>query len=112
VRWFAFSGVETPSAMARGLLGAKAPLSVRVVLITNGNLLFMALGLPRMILCPVFERPPLHLSLWYKLRGAGRQFLQLILSSSPLHKNHNTSLCLPRARRSKLYQLVKDGSWR
>jgi hypothetical protein len=40
---------------------AKAPLSARVVLITDGNLPFVALGLPHTILCMVFEWPPLHL---------------------------------------------------
>jgi hypothetical protein len=42
---------------------AKAPLSVKVMRISDGSLLFMALGLPHMISCMVYEWPPLHLFL-------------------------------------------------
>jgi hypothetical protein len=40
---------------------AKAPLSAKVMWISDGSLPFEALGLPSMILCMVYERPSLHL---------------------------------------------------
>jgi hypothetical protein len=91
---------------------AKAPLSVRVLLITDGNLQFVALGLLHTILCMVLKQSLVRLFVWYKLQGPGHQFLYPVLSSSSLCKNDSTSLCLPHAHRSKPSRLVKDGSWR
>jgi hypothetical protein len=60
---------------------AKASLSMSVALIANGNRLFVALGLPRMISCMVYEWPPLRLSLRYKLQSTGPLFFHLVLVS-------------------------------
>jgi hypothetical protein len=76
---------------------AKVLLSVRVALITDGNRLFMTLGLPRTISCMIYEWSPLHLSLWHKLQSAGHQFLHPALSSSSLCRNNSISPCLLRA---------------
>jgi hypothetical protein len=61
---------------------AKAPLSLRVALIANTNRSFTALGLPRSILCMVYEWLPLRLSLQYKLQSTGPRFFHLVLASS------------------------------
>jgi hypothetical protein len=52
---------------------AEAPLSARVALITDGNKLFVALGLSRTISCMVYERPKLRLShsISYRVSGIG-----------------------------------------
>jgi hypothetical protein len=73
---------------------AKAPLSVRVVLITDGSRSFAALVLPRMISCMVYKHPSLHLSLWYKLQSIEHRFLHPALLSSSLHRNNSISICL------------------
>jgi hypothetical protein len=46
---------------------AEAPFSGRVALLAGGNRSFAALGLPHVISCTVYEWPPLHLFLRYKL---------------------------------------------
>jgi hypothetical protein len=55
--------LKRPTLRRAGDWWAKAPLSVKVMRISDGSLLFMALGLPHMISCTVYEWPPLHLFL-------------------------------------------------
>jgi hypothetical protein len=71
---------------------AKVLLSARMALVADGDLPFVALGLPCMISCTVHEQSSLCLFLWYKLQGTGHRFLHPVFSLSSLHNNNSISL--------------------
>jgi hypothetical protein len=76
---------------------AGPPLSVRVVPVAGGSLLFSILGLPRTILCVVHEQPSLHLFDGISCRVSGIDSLIW-----PLHSLLRTETTVPLLASSSL----------
>jgi hypothetical protein len=71
----------------------QALLSVRVVLITDCNRSFVALGLPRMISCVIYEQLSVHLSHGIHCRVSGLASSIQSLRHLPLHRSSSASPC-------------------